>query len=47
VVQANASWVLETLDEACDVIVGVLADYARPISSFDYDALQDLRKASQ
>lgn len=31
VVQANASWVLRTLDEAVDVIVGVLGDYARPL----------------
>ncbi len=29
VVQANASWTLETLDEAFDVIVGVLGVYAR------------------
>lgn len=30
VVQANASWILPTLDEAVDVIIGVLGDYARP-----------------
>lgn len=29
VVQANASWILGTLDEAVEVIVGVLGDYAR------------------
>ena len=29
VVQANASWILTTLDEARDVIVGVLGDYAK------------------
>jgi nucleoside 2-deoxyribosyltransferase len=28
VVQANASWILSTLDEAVEVIVGVLGDYA-------------------
>lgn len=31
VIQANASWMLGTLDEAVDVIVGVLGDYARPL----------------
>lgn len=30
VVQANASWILSTLDEAVEVVVGVLGDYARP-----------------
>jgi nucleoside 2-deoxyribosyltransferase len=28
VVQANASWILSTLDEAVDVVTGVLGDYA-------------------
>ena len=28
VVQANAGWVLPTLDDATEVIIGVLADYA-------------------
>jgi len=46
VVQANASWVLSTLAEAVDVIVGVLGDYARPAETFDWGALQKLRKAS-
>ena len=29
VVQANASWILGTLDEAVEVVVGVLEDYAK------------------
>ena len=34
VVQAYASWILSTLDEAVDVIVGVLGEYARPTTKF-------------
>lgn len=30
VVQANASWTLSTLEEAVDVLIGVLGDYAQP-----------------
>lgn len=33
VVQEAAGWILETLDEAEDVIVGILGDYARPLPS--------------
>lgn len=29
VVQANASWTLATLAEACDVIIGVMGDYCQ------------------
>ena len=46
VVQANASWVLSTLDEAVDVIVGVLGDYAKPPEADRcWEALPALRKA--
>lgn len=31
VIQACASWILPTLDDAIDTIVGVLGDYARPL----------------
>lgn len=31
VIQACASWILPTLDDAVDTIVGVLAAYARPL----------------
>lgn len=33
VVQANASWILGTLDEAMDVVIGVLAAYAQAPSA--------------
>ena len=32
VIQACASWILPTLDDAVETIIGVLADYARPLS---------------
>ena len=32
VVQANASWILPTLTDAREVIIGVLGDYARRVS---------------
>jgi nucleoside 2-deoxyribosyltransferase len=44
VVQAAASWSLSTMDEAIDVLVGVLGDYAA--DRFDLKALQGLRKVS-
>jgi len=32
VVQANASWILGTMDEAVDVCCGILADYAKAVA---------------
>lgn len=32
VVQANASWILSTLEEAVDVLAGILGDYSRRVA---------------
>jgi nucleoside 2-deoxyribosyltransferase len=46
VIDANSGWIVPTLDDAVAVIVGVFGDYVRPVQTFDWPALQTVRRAS-